>query len=101
METEKPYLNKDFRLTDLMQVLPMNRTYLSQFIMQQYECNFYQLVAHYRIEEAKRLMREYPDLKFQEIAERSGFASPVVFTRTFVRETGVTPSEWSKRIDNS
>lgn len=101
METEKPYLNKDFRLTDLMRVLPMNRTYLSQFIMQQYDCNFYQLVAHYRIEEAKRLMREYPDLKFQEIAERSGFASPVVFTRTFVRETGVTPSEWSKGIDNS
>lgn len=101
MEKEKPYLNKDFRLTDLMQVLPMNRTYLSQFIMTEYGCNFYQFVANYRIEEAKRLMREYPDMKIQDIAEQSGFSSPVVFSRTFARETGVTPSEWDADIDNS
>ena len=101
MEKEKPYLNKDFRLIDLMQVLPMNRTYLSQFIMAEYGCNFYQFVANYRIEEAKRLMRENPGLKIQDIAERSGFSSPVVFSRTFVRETGVTPSEWDAAIDNS
>ena len=101
MEKEKPYLNKDFRLIDLMQVLPMNRTYLSQFIMAEYGCNFYQFVANYRIEEAKRLMRENPGLKIQDIAERSGFSSPVVFSRTFVRETGVTPSEWDADIDNS
>lgn len=101
MEKEKPYLNKDFRLTDLMQVLPMNRTYLSQFIMAEYGCNFYQFVANYRIEEAKRLMRENPGLKIQDIAERSGFSSPVVFSRTFARETGITPSEWDADIDNS
>ncbi len=101
MEKEKPYLNKDFRLIDLMQVLPMNRTYLSQFIMAEYGCNFYQFVANYRIEEAKRLMRENPGLKIQDIAERSGFSSPVVFSRTFVKETGVTPSEWDADIDNS
>lgn len=101
MEKEKPYLNKDFRLMDLTQVLPMNRTYLSQFIMTEYGCNFYQFVANYRIEEAKRLMREYPDMKIQDIAEQSGFSSPVVFSRTFVRETGITPSEWDADIDNS
>lgn len=101
MEKEKPYLNKDFRLMDLMQVLPMNRTYLSQFIMAEYGCNFYQFVANYRIEEAKRLMRENPGLKIQDIAERSGFSSPVVFSRTFVRETGISPSEWDAGIDNS
>lgn len=102
METEKPYLNKDFRLTDLMRVLPMNRTYLSQFINAEYGCNFYQFVMKYRIDEAKRVMRESPDLKIQDVAERCGFASPVVFSRTFLRETGVTPSEWKPGdIDNS
>jgi AraC-like DNA-binding protein len=101
MEKEKPYLNKDFRLIDLMQVLPMNRTYLSQFIMTEYGCNFYQFVANYRIEEAKRLMSEYPDMKIQDIAEQSGFSSPVVFSRTFVRETGISPSEWNSEFDNS
>lgn len=97
MEKEKPYLNKDFRLTDLMQVLPLNRTYLSQFINGEYGCNFYQLVTTYRINEAKRLMRENPEMKMLEIAEQSGFSSPVVFTRTFVRDTGCTPTEWQQK----
>ena len=94
METEKPYLNPEFRLNDLRQVLPLNRTYLSQLINAEYGCNFYQFVTNYRIEEAKRLMKEQPDLKMQDIAEQCGFSSPVVFSRIFVRETGETPSEW-------
>lgn len=95
MATEKPYLNPEFRLIDLREVLPLNRTYLSQLINSAYGCNFYQFVTNYRIEEAKRLMREQPDMKMQDIAEQCGFSSPVVFSRTFTRETGVSPSEWS------
>ena len=94
METEKPYLNPEFRLNDLRQVLPLNRTYLSQLINTEYDCTFYQFVTNYRIEEAKRLMKEKPDLKMQDIAEQCGFSSPVVFSRIFARETGETPSEW-------
>jgi len=95
MEHDKPYLNPDFRLIDLQQVLPMNRTYLSQFIHAEYNCSFYQFVGHYRVEEAKRMMREHPDMKFTTVATRCGFSSPVVFTRIFSAFTGKTPSEWS------
>lgn len=95
MESEKPYLNPEFRLLDLREILPLNRTYLSQLINAEYGCNFYQFVTNYRIEEAKRLMREHPDMKLQDVAEQSGFSSPVVFSRVFARETGVTPSEWN------
>ncbi len=94
MAEEKPYLNKDFRLTDMTQVLPLNRTYLSQFIKEEYRCNFYQLVTTYRINEAKRLMTEFPKMKMTDIADRSGFASLVVFCRVFKRETDMTPTEW-------
>ena len=94
MVTEKPYLNKDFRLSDMMQVIPMNRTYLSQFIQTEFGCNFYQYVTKYRIEEAKRFMRANPDMRVQEIAEHCGFSSPTVFGRIFLRETGLTPTEW-------
>ena len=37
----------------LWQLLPMNRTYLSQLIHAEYGCTFYQFVNRYRIEEAK------------------------------------------------
>ena len=101
METEKPYLNPDFRLVDLMKVLPMNRTYLSKFINVEYDCSFFQFVTKYRIEEAQRLMREHPEMRLQEIAERSGFSSATVFSRTFAKETGLTPTEWMESLYKS
>jgi len=94
LESEKPYCNPDFQLLDLRQVLPLNRTYLSQFINTEYGCTFYQWVNGLRIEEAKRLMREQPELKIQDIADRCGFSSRRVFSQIFTRETGTTPTEW-------
>ena len=94
MESEKPYLHSDFQLMDLRQVLPLNRSYLSQFINSEYGCSFYHWVNRLRIEEAKRLMREQPELKIQDVADRCGFSSRSVFTQVFTRETGVNPREW-------
>lgn len=94
LDKEKPYLNPEFQLMDLRQVLPLNRSYLSQLINSEYGCTFYQWVNDLRIEEAKRLMREQPEIKIQEVSDRCGFSSRSVFTRTFIRETGVAPSEW-------
>ena len=94
LEKEKPYLNSDFQLTDLRQVLPMNRTYLSQFINAEYGCSFYHWVNGLRIAEAKRLLTENPEIKMKDIAQQCGFSSPTVFTRVFIRETGIAPSEW-------
>ena len=94
LEKEKPYCNPDFQLTDLRQVLPLNRSYLSRFINTEYGCSFYQWVNGLRIKEAQRLMTEQPDLKIQDIADRCGFSSRRVFSRIFTRETGTTPTEW-------
>lgn len=101
MERERPYLNPDFRLMDLSQVLPMNRTYLSQLIHAEYGCTFYQFVNRYRIEEAKRLKQENPDMKIGDVAARCGFSSPTVFSRAFSTITGMTPREWAKKIHSA
>ena len=98
MTNEQPYLNPEFRLVDLMHILPMNRTYLSNFINGEYGCNFYQYVTNYRMEEAKRLMREHPDMKGLDVAEKSGFASAATFSRTFAKEEGCSPTEWAKNL---
>lgn len=101
MDKEKPYLNKDFRLQDLMRVIPLNRTYLSGFVNAEFGCNFYQFVTNYRIREAQRLMQAHPDMKLQDVAEQSGFSSASVFSRTFAREVGSSPTEWLESLDNS
>ena len=99
MEQEKPYVNPAFQLSDLGAVLPMNRTYLSQFIKAEYGCTFYQFVSRYRVAEAKRLKLEQPDLKMDEIAARCGFSSRTVFSNVFTREEGLSPREWFKKCN--
>jgi AraC-like DNA-binding protein len=96
MEKEKPYQNPDFKLVDLQSVLPMNRTYLSQFIHTEYDCSFYLFVNRYRVEEAKRLMAENPGMKMADISSSCGFSSPSVFSRTFTSIAGQSPKEWVK-----
>lgn len=96
MATEKPYLNPEFKLLDLQNVLPMNRTYLSQFIHAEYDCSFYQFVNRFRIDEAKRFKIQHPDMKMSDISALCGFSSPSVFSRTFTAMTGLTPREWSR-----
>jgi len=94
MEKEKPYRNPDFKLVDMQKVLPMNRTYLSQFIHAEYNCSFYFFVNRYRVEEAKRLKAENPGMKMADISARCGFSSPSVFSRTFTAITGQPPKDW-------
>ena len=101
MTAEKPYLNKDFRLADMMQVLPLNRTYLSRFLKTEYGCNFYQLVTKYRIDEAQTIIRDTPEIKMCQVAELSGFTSAIVFNRAFKREIGLTPTEWQQTCSNT
>ena len=101
MRETKPYLNPDFQLMDLRHVLPMNRTYLSRFLRDEFGCTFYQFVNKYRIEEAKRLMTEQPEMRLADVATRSGFSSREAFARTFTQVTGLSPREWEKECNNS
>lgn len=94
MQHEKPYLNSDFKLQDLREVVPVNRTYMSQFLKAEFGCNFYQYVMRYRVSEAKEMMRANPDMMLQDIADQCGFSSLTMFGRVFARETGLSPTEW-------
>ena len=97
METEKPHLRKDFKLTDAMEILPLNRSYLSRLFNEGYGERFYQFVMRYRIEESKQLLLSRPDLTISTIAGMSGFSSPSVFGRAFTQEVKCTPMQWRDR----
>lgn len=97
MLTEKPYLRRDFKLTDAMEILPLNRSYLSRLFNEGYGETFYQFVMRYRIAESKHLLLSRPDLNITCIADLSGFSSPSVFSRAFVQETSYTPLQWREK----
>lgn len=97
METEKPYLRKEFKLSDALEILPLNRSYLSRLFNEGYGESFYQFVMRYRIEESKRLLLSRPDLNITNIAELSGFSSLSVFGRAFTQKMNCSPIQWREK----
>ena len=47
-----------------------------------------------RLEEAKRMLLERPDLQAAEISRRVGFSDRSNFAREFLAYTGFTPGQW-------
>ena len=72
----------------------IHRNYISSCVNDQKGCNFTQYVNAYRVEYAKQLMLQHPDLKMNAIALDSGFANDTSFFRTFRAFTDQTPSDW-------
>ena len=97
MITEKPYLRKDFKLTDAMGILPLNRSYLSRLFNDGYGESFYHFVMRYRLEESKRLLISNPDVNITRIAELSGFSSLSVFGRAFNQHMNCSPMQWREK----
>lgn len=98
MRTNKPYLRPDFKRSDLAVILPINRTYLSRLFSEAYGVSFSQVVRRYRIEEAKQLIRNKPQLISKQLYPLCGFSSEVVFHRTFTEVVGMTPKQYKETM---
>lgn len=99
MDHDKVYTQAALKVEQLARMLGTNRTYLSRTIRSEYGKTFPQLIVTYRIEEAKRLLREEPDIKVNEVALRCGFKNSSVLGKAFREETGTTPLDW-RRLQN-
>ena len=88
-------------LNDLSVQLNSNRTYLSEYINKAYHVSFRDWITDLRIDYAKQLMREQPQMKIQDISEASGFISYSHFSRTFGAKEGCSPARWRNDIETS
>ncbi len=94
MATKKPFLQTNFSLPDLAAQLKISTHQLSQAINDGLGKSFFEMTAEYRIEEAKRLLKEKMNIKVEEIAEQVGYNSKSSFNTAFKKIVGITPSEW-------
>lgn len=97
MEIQKPYLDSELNLIKLAEMLSVSTHHLSYVINTGFEKNFFQYVNEFRVEYAKKLLKE-PNSKLSilGIAYESGFNSKTSFNTTFKKMTGQTPSEFKK-----
>lgn len=94
----KGFLNPDITLEALSRELNTNQSYLSRYINVECRQNFRSWINSLRIAEAQKLIAEQENLSLVEIGEKVGIPSRSTFYRHFTAVTGVTPSEYRKRL---
>lgn len=89
-------LNPVLTLTDVAQELGTNRTYLSAYLNNDLKTTFFDFVNNYRLEHASMLLKEYPQMTLEQVAEKSGFNSLSTFRRSFMKKFGCTPHNYRR-----
>ena len=72
-------------------------SYISRIFKRQKGISPNEFLTRYRIEIAKRYLREQPDMKLRELALLVGIKDSYYFSKIFKKETNMWPTEYSKR----
>lgn len=99
MNKEKLFTNPELNLDDLAKRLNISRNFLSQFINEYLQTNFFDYINGFRVEEMKRLLldteKEY--MTIYALAVEAGFSAKSTYNRIFKQLTGMTPSEFRQK----
>lgn len=96
---EELFRNSELRVSDVAQRLNMNAKDVADCIKANRGVSFVQFVNGYRVEYAKKLLRQDPNIKIAELYTEAGFASERSFFRIFKTFTGMTAQEWMNQKD--
>jgi AraC-like DNA-binding protein len=98
LESKKYYSENLASLSELAKKIGESPHHVSQVINEKLNKNFFELLAAYRVEEAKKILSadRKNKLTIEEISEMVGYNSKTAFNNAFKKNTGKTPSEFRK-----
>jgi AraC-like DNA-binding protein len=91
IQKEKPYLNSDFRITDVVKALDVNRSLVSRFVNQTYGVNFSRYVNRCRLQELHTLLHlpSNTGKKPEQLAADAGFSDVKHYHRVRAQEKDI------------
>ena len=92
------YLEEHITMNDLIDIMHINRNYLSEVIARSKYQSFYKLINTMRIEHACELLKNDTTAKLEQVAIVSGFSSGSAFSQVFKRIMDVSPKEYIQQI---
>jgi AraC-like DNA-binding protein len=103
MESDALYIDPNLTLPQLADQLDVSPHNLSEVINVRLNKNFFDLVNRYRTDKVKRDLADPNKRQFTllAIAFDAGFNSKTSFNTIFKKHTGLTPSEFRKRLHGS
>jgi AraC-like DNA-binding protein len=102
MEENRYFTNNLASLSGLSKQINESSHHVSQVINEKLNKNFFELLAVYRVEYAKKLISEDRDVKLtvEELTDMVGYNSKSSFNIAFKKYTLKTPSEYRKSLTN-
>jgi AraC-like DNA-binding protein len=100
LETRQYFLDNLASLSELAKKIGESPHHVSQVINEKLGQSFFELLASYRVEEAKKILSgdKKNRITVEEISEMVGYNSKTAFNNAFKKLTGKTPSEFRKLI---
>ncbi|WP_338092299.1 helix-turn-helix domain-containing protein [Leptospira adleri] len=96
MENKSFYRDGDLRLIDLAAGLGLSLHQTSRYLNEVHRMSFYELLNHYRVKEACKLLIEDSRKAVLDIGFEVGFNSKSAFNSQFLKATGVSPAVYRK-----
>ncbi|NDW10338.1 AraC family transcriptional regulator [Dysgonomonas sp. 520] len=98
---EKQLMEQGITINNVAHYIGTNRHYLSEYINANKNMTFRQWINSLRLAEAKKLIRENPEMTLNEIAEQSGYSNARNLIRQFYQQTGGSPTVGKEKNLNS
>ncbi len=96
MQTEKYFKSSTASMSGLAKAIHQSSHHVSQVINEKLDQSFFEMIASYRVEEAKEILKTELGKKItiEEVAELVGYNSKSAFNTAFKKITSQTPSEF-------
>lgn len=92
------YTDCNLSLTMIAETLSLNPSYLSRYFKQQTGIGLLDYLQHYRLNAAKELIQNDPEILLKDIAEKTGFYNVAALIRVFKKMENMTPGQYKAMI---
>lgn len=93
----KNYDDYDLNVSLIGQKFNMTSAYLSKLFTEQTGVKLLDYINMYRVDRAKKLLLDQPEMKIEQVGEYTGFSVNRTFLRTFKKYEGISPSVYREQ----
>lgn len=88
----------NFCVKKLISILNVSRSYLYDFVNENYGVGLQRLIETYRLDKAIDLISD--GVKFRDVCRKCGYLRMRTFRGAFKRRLGISPSEFKRKLDD-
>ncbi|TGM04692.1 AraC family transcriptional regulator [Leptospira barantonii] len=95
---DREFLDEEIRLSDFSAYIGLSLHQASYYLNNYRDLSFTDFLSFHRLEEAKRMIQQRPEINLLEVALASGFNSPSSFRRACIKFSGKPPKEFRNYV---